>query len=40
MENKLIHVDNDDLDIQYHPDIKGLQIVEGKNNFPFTFSQV
>ena len=40
MENKLIHVNNDDLDIQYHPDIKGLQIVEGKNNFPISWLNI
>ncbi len=37
MENKLIMQNTDDLDIKYHPDIKGLQIVEGRNNFPISW---
>ena len=37
MENKLIMQNTDDLDIKYHPDIRGLQIVEGKNNFPISW---
>jgi CRISPR-associated exonuclease Cas4 len=37
MENKLITNLNNDLNIQKHPDIKGLQIVEGKNNFPISW---
>lgn len=36
MENKLINI-NKNYDIQYHPKIKGLQIVEGKNNFPISW---
>ena len=36
MENKLIQNDID-LDIKYHPEIKGLQIINGKNNFPISW---
>jgi hypothetical protein len=37
MENRLITNLNNNLNIQKHPDIKGLQIVEGKNNFPISW---
>ena len=37
MENKLITNNINDLDIKNHPQIKGLQIVEGKNNFPISW---
>lgn len=37
MENKLISKSQDNLDIRYHPTIKGLQIVDGKNNFPISW---
>lgn len=37
MENKLIEQNTDNLEIKYHPKIKGLQIVEGKNNFPISW---
>ena len=36
MENKLIQ-NNIDLDVKYHPEIKGLQIINGKNNFPISW---
>lgn len=37
MENKLITNNINDLDIKNHPKIKGLQIIEGKNNFPISW---
>ncbi|AMK15592.1 CRISPR-associated protein Cas4 [Methanobrevibacter olleyae] len=37
MENKLIIKVSDNLDIQYHPNIKGMQIINGKNNFPISW---
>ena len=37
MENKLIINGVEDFDIQYHPNIKGVQIIEGKNNFPISW---
>ena len=37
MENKIITDLNKDLDIKYHPNIKGVQIIEGKNNFPISW---
>ncbi|ADC47399.1 CRISPR-associated protein Cas4-2 [Methanobrevibacter ruminantium M1] len=37
MENKLIRQDTSDLDIVNHPEIKGLQIIEGKINFPISW---
>lgn len=37
MENKLINNLNNDYDIKKHPKIKGLQIIEGKNNFPISW---
>ena len=39
MENKLIN-NTKDYDITYHPTIKGLQIVEGKNNFPISWLNI
>lgn len=37
MENKIIINGVDDLNIEYHPNIKGVQIIEGKNNFPISW---
>lgn len=37
MENKLIVNGADDLNIEYHPNIKGVQIIDGKNNFPISW---
>ena len=37
MENKIITDLNKNLDIKYHPSIKGVQIIEGKNNFPISW---
>lgn len=37
MENKIITDLNKNLDIKYHPNIKGVQIIEGKNNFPISW---
>ncbi|MCC7553034.1 MAG: PD-(D/E)XK nuclease family protein [Methanobacteriaceae archaeon] len=37
MENKIIENFNNDLDIKKHPKIKGLQIINGKNNFPISW---
>lgn len=36
MENKLI-TNNQNIDIKKHPQIKGMQIIEGKNNFPISW---
>lgn len=37
MENKIITDLNKNLNIKYHPNIKGVQIIEGKNNFPISW---
>lgn len=37
MENKLIQVNTGDHDIKWHPNIKGLQIIDGKNNFSISW---
>lgn len=37
MENKIITNLNKNLNIKYHPNIKGVQIIEGKNNFPISW---
>lgn len=37
MENKIITDLNKNLDIKYHPNIKGVQIIEGENNFPISW---
>lgn len=37
MENKIIDVNAEDYDIKKHPNIKGVQIIEGKNNFPISW---
>ena len=37
MENKIITDLNKNLDSKYHPNIKGVQIIEGKNNFPISW---
>lgn len=37
MENKLINNLNNNYTIKKHPKIKGLQIIEGKNNFPISW---
>ncbi|MDO5848703.1 MAG: CRISPR-associated protein Cas4 [Methanobrevibacter sp.] len=37
MENKLIQSNAEDYDIEKHPNIKGVQIIEGKNNFPISW---
>jgi len=39
MENKIIS-NNNDLDIVNHPSIRGLQIIEGKNNFPISWLNI
>ncbi|WP_409200779.1 PD-(D/E)XK nuclease family protein [Methanobrevibacter sp. DSM 116169] len=36
MENKIIKNTTDNLEIKKHPDIKSLQIINGKNNFPIS----
>lgn len=37
MKNKLISSNANDYDIEKHPNIKGVQIIEGKNNFPISW---
>ncbi len=37
MENKLIQLNLPEYEIKWHPQIKGLQIIEGKNNFPISW---
>lgn len=37
MENKLITNGLDDIEMEYHPHIRGVQIIEGKNNFPISW---
>lgn len=37
MKNKLIISNVNDYDIEKHPNIKGVQIIEGKNNFPISW---
>ncbi|MCQ2737258.1 MAG: Dna2/Cas4 domain-containing protein [archaeon] len=37
MENKLIQVNAQECEIKWHPKIKGVQIIEGKNNFPISW---
>ncbi|MCF0225975.1 MAG: CRISPR-associated protein Cas4 [Methanobrevibacter sp.] len=37
MENKLINTNNNDYEVEKHPSIKGVQIIEGKNNFPISW---
>ena len=37
MENKIITDNIENLDIKWHPQIKGVQIINGKNNFPISW---
>lgn len=37
MENKIINSNSDNYTIEKHPKIKGVQIIEGKNNFPISW---
>lgn len=37
MENKIINNINDNLTFKWHSKIKGLQVIDGKNNFPISW---
>lgn len=37
MENKIITDNIENLEIKWHPQIKGVQIIDGKNNFPISW---
>lgn len=37
MANKLIHVNVGEHNVKWHPNIKGLQIIDGKNNFSISW---